>query len=471
MSDVELRVVSMIRANLSPVDLAWVDTNNNYIYADHLKLLNEALMKVADGTIKRLMVTMPPRHGKSELTSKYFPAWYLGRNPECRIILTSYEADFAAQWGHKVRELLMEHGMLFETPIVIDRGSSAKNRWDIYGHKGGMQTAGVGGAITGKGAKILIIDDPVKNSEQAHSATYRDKAKEWFNSTAYTRLEPDGAVILIQTRWHEDDLGGWILGNSDEEWTCIDMPAINEQGEALWPDRFNIKRLNEIKKQLGEYWFSAMYQQKPQPPEGGLLKRDWLQYYNTQDNQIRNVALTNTITYTGWDLAISTKETADYTCSCTLKQDVNTGHLYIVDWSRDHIDFPTQQKVVPQMQSKWNAALIGIEDVSYQAALPQSLRGLRLPIKQVHPIKDKVTRIISTFTLVEQGIVHFPNDHPLLAEFEHEYMMFPTATHDDLLDATEIALQMSMMGSNPYTESDLSYEFSDYRRKQNGRRH
>jgi predicted phage terminase large subunit-like protein len=219
------------------------------------------------------------------------------------------------------------------------------------------------------------------------------------------------------------------------------------------------------KAELGDYWWSAMYQQQPQPLEGGILKRAWLNYYDKMPG-----SSSNGVTYTGWDLAISTKETADYTCSCTLKVDNNTGQIYILDWTREHIDFPTQQKMVPSVQQKHQAALIGIEDVSYQAALPQSLRGLRLPIKQVHPIKDKVTRIQSTYTLFEQGIVHLPLNHHLLGEFENEYSMFPTGKHDDLLDATEIALQMSMLGSNPYTSTDSSYDYSSYRTKQNRRR-
>ena len=453
----------MIRANLSPVDLAWVDTNNGYVYAQHLEVLNDALMDVADGTIKRLIVTMPPRHGKSELCSKYFPAWYLGQNPECRIILSSYEAGFAAEWGHKVRELINEYGNLMEEPIMVDPSSHAKNRWDIYNHKGGMQTAGVGGAITGKGAKILIIDDPVKKSEQAFSDTYRAKAKEWYRSTAFTRLEPDGAVIIIQTRWHEDDLSGWLLSDSNEEWTVINMPAISDEGKALWPDRFNIERLQSIKAEVGEYWFSAMYQQSPQPPEGGILQRKWLKYYDTIQG-----GLSNATKYTGWDLAISEKETADYTCSCTVAVKPD-GNIYILDWTREHLTFPEQQKLVPQIQTKYNAALIGIEDNAYQAALPQSLRGLRLPIKTRTAVKDKVIKITSTFTLIEQGIVHLPNNHHLLAEFENEYVMFPTAKHDDLLDATEMALSMSMYGNNPYTTTDKGYEFSKYNTNQRRR--
>ena len=445
----------MIRANLSPVDLAWVDTNNNYVYAEHLKILNDALMKVADGSIKRLAVFMPPRHGKSELCSKYFPAWYLGTNPECRIILSSYEAGFAAEWGSKVRNLLDEYGDLFIDPIHVDPSSSAKHRWDIYHHKGGMQTAGVGGAITGKGAKVLIIDDPVKNSEQAHSETYRAKAKEWYNSTAYTRLEPDGAVILIQTRWHEDDLGGWLLEESKEDWTVINLPAISEDGKALWPDRFSLERLEGIKNQVGEYWFSAMYQQEPQPPEGGILKRSWLQY-----TDINNIYLDNSITYTGWDLAISQKETADFMCSATIKLNKLDGKMYLVDWTREHLTFPEQMQAVQNIQSKWNADLIGIESNAYQAALSQALAPYMLPIKQIVATKDKVTKITSTFMQFSQGNVYLPLNHPLLGEFENEYVYFPTGKHDDMLDATQMAIQLAIEGANPYTSSEHNYEFS-----------
>lgn len=459
----------------SPIGLALVD-DDLYEAPKHLQLLNQKLLSVANGEIDRLMVTMPPRHGKSELCSKYFPAWYLGTHPDDRIMLSSYEADFAATWGQKVRDIFKEHKDIFG--VMVNDGSAARNRWDIAGHRGGMGTAGVGGPITGKGAEILIIDDPVKNAEQANSPTFREKAKEWYKSTAYTRLTPTGKVILIQTRWHEDDLGGWLLNESDDDWTVINFPGLAEEedilgrkpGDPLWPELWTRELLLQRKKELGDYWFSAMYQQNPQPLEGGLLKREWLQYYDPNDPVIRSKTLSNTVTYTGWDLAISTKETADYTCSCTLKVDVNSGHIYIVDWSREHIDFPTQQKVVPQIQRKHNAALIGIEDNAYQAALPQSLRGLRLPIKTRTAIKDKVTKIISSFTLFEQGIVHLPSNHPLLGEFENEYMLFPTGKHDDLLDATEMALAMSMMGSNPFTETKSGYEFSNYSNMQQRRR-
>jgi predicted phage terminase large subunit-like protein len=475
-NELKRQIILDALATQSPIGLALVD-DDLYEVPKHLTLLNQLLLDVTEGKIDRLMVTMPPRHGKSELCSKYFPAWYLGTHPDDRIILTSYEADFAATWGQKVRDIFKEHKTIFG--VSINDRSAARNRWDIAGHRGGMGTAGVGGPITGKGAEILIIDDPVKNAEQANSPTYREKAKEWYRSTAYTRLTPSGKVILIQTRWHEDDLGGWLLEDSDDDWTIIDLPAIamedddaigRKKGEALWPELWTLDKLAQRKRELGEYWFSAMYQQQPQPLEGGILKRAWLNYYDPTDGNFISNTLPSLIKYTGWDLAISEKETADYTCSCTVGVSPIDGSIYVLDWTRDHIDFPSQQKMVPAIQNRWGSVLIGIEDNAYQAALPQSLRGLRLPIKTRTAIKDKVTKITSTFTLFEQGIIHLPLNHTLLGEWENEYAMFPTGKHDDLLDATEMALQMSMMGSNPYTDTRSGYDYSRYKSQQTRRR-
>jgi predicted phage terminase large subunit-like protein len=304
----------------------------------------------------------------------------------------------------------------------------------------------------------MIIDDPVKNAEQANSPTFRQRAKDWYNSTAFTRLEPDGAVILIQTRWHEDDLGGWLLSEMNEDWTIISMPAIDEHGKALWEDRYSIERLMAIRKQQGEYWFNAMYQQDPQPAEGGILKRAWIQYYNPQDNWEYNNSTLQT--FTGWDLAISQKETADYTCSCTVKVNRDTGNIFIVDWSRDHLTFPEQQTAVINNHNRFNNLVIGIETNAYQAALPQSLHKHMLPIKSINTIKDKVTKITAEFTAFEQGNVFIPEGHPLQFEFENEYVSFPSGAHDDLLDATSMAINLARTGASPITKSKTYYKYS-----------
>ena len=191
---------------------------------------------------------MPPRHGKSELCSVYLPAWYLGTHPERRVILAGHEADFAASWGRRVRDVLEEHGrQLFGARVRAD--SAAANRWDLVGHAGGMVTAGVGGTITGRGADLLVIDDPHKSAEETGSVTYRERVWDWYRAVARTRLEPGAGVVVVQTRWHEDDLAGRLLADAESEgdrWQVLSLPAVAEDddplgrsvGDPLWPERF-----------------------------------------------------------------------------------------------------------------------------------------------------------------------------------------------------------------------------------------
>jgi predicted phage terminase large subunit-like protein len=283
--------------------LAIHDTVGRWIMADHLSVLNRLLVEVATGALNRLMIAMPPRHGKSWLTSCYLPAWYLGTYPDRRVILASYEADFASSWGRKARDVLTRCTSLFGVRVRGD--SSAASRWDIQGHEGGMITAGVGGPITGRGADLLIIDDPIKNAEEAQSETYRAKAWDWYESTAYTRLEPGGRIVLIQTRWHNDDLAGRILRESAEPWTTAIWPAIAEAddplgrapGAPLWPDRYPIERLMEIKQAIGPRWFGALYQQRPVPAEGLVFRREWFPTVDAAPVELESVRY--------WDMAAS----------------------------------------------------------------------------------------------------------------------------------------------------------------------
>ena len=286
---------------------------------------------------------MPPRHGKSEFASKYFPPWYIGTFPDRRVVLASYEADFAAGWGRKARDLFAEHGPEYFNASVKKTSSSA-SRWDVEGNTGGMDTAGVGGAMTGKGAHLLIIDDPVKNAEEANSETYRNKAWDWYTSTAYTRLEPGGAVVLIQTRWHEDDLAGRVIEKAKqtgEEWDILNLPAIalendaagRQPGEALWPERYDLARLSEIEKTIGPYWFSALFQQTPQPHGGGFFKWAWYKDKMVDGLPIR----AERVRY--WDTA-GTEGGGDYTVGALVSRD-DHGLFYVEDivrgqWSPHH---------------------------------------------------------------------------------------------------------------------------------------
>ena len=231
-----------------------------------------------------------------------------------------------------------------------------------------------------------------------------------------------------------------------------------KSGEALWPSRYSLKELNRIKETTGSYWWSALYQQRPQPPGGGLLKRSWLNYY--QPNELTE--LEDLDVYQAWDLAISTRETADYTV-CTTVGVSDENQIYVLDWFRDRIDFPTQVKMVEKLAKKWNPLQIGIESNTYQKALPQQLKNTSmLRIKEVNRTKDKVTRISSGFVHFENGKVLLPIKHPELDNFINEYLYFPSGKHDDMLDSMELSLQLVrypvydmdpylIVGSNEYS--------------------
>lgn len=270
-----------------PSFLAKLD-NPSYKMPKHLDILENCLIDVSIGKIKRLIINMPPRHGKSEMISKYFPTWFLLNFPNKNIILTSYESSFAASWGRKIRNLINEFGHL--RGISLSKDSKAVDSFTIKDYKGELKTTGAGGSLTGRGADVLIIDDPVKNSIDANSPIMQERTWDWFTSTAYTRLAPNGAIILIMTRWNQKDLTGRILEKAKEdgeEWTVLNLPAIaesedllnREKGEALWADRFGIDRLIEIKNAIGNYWFSALYQGNPIPSEGLLfVKENYLEW-------------------------------------------------------------------------------------------------------------------------------------------------------------------------------------------------
>lgn len=444
---------NLITDPVTPADLAWIVSKGTWYPADHLLLLDNLLVKVSLGEIKNLMIFMPPRHGKSELTSKYFPAWYLGKFPDKRVILTSYEADFAAGWGYKVRNILQEYGPnLFG--VQVSAQSAARDRWELQGHQGGMMTAGVGGAITGKGADLLIIDDPVKNAEEAQSKTYRQKTYDWYRSTAYTRLEPGGAVIIIQTRWHEADLSGMLLNEEPEKWTVISLPALAEEndllgrtaGEALFPSRYNAADLQEIKKTLGSYWFNALYQQRPQPDGGAIFKRQFFKYATLTGDILdlggeKKFILPMCRIFQTCDPAASTKTTADYFVLGTWAQTPNND-LVLLDILRTRLEGPDQVNLFKQQYARWKPAFQAVESAGVGKTLYQMLVREGLPIKELKADTDKLTRALPAAARMEAGTIYFIQGASWLHEFEEELLSFPNGAHDDQVDVLSYACKI-----------------------------
>lgn len=446
----------MINNTATPALFAMAISKNQWYPADHLLILSNKLVELADGKINRLMVTMPPRHGKSELISKYFPAWYLGHKPDNRIILASYEADFAATWGAKARNILVEHGKeLFDIEVSSD--SAARNRWDITGHAGGMATAGVGGPITGKGAHVFIIDDPIKNNKDAKSKTQRDHIDEWYKSTAYTRLEPGGSMIIIQTRWNEDDLSGrrlQAMADGGEKWEVLDFPAIAKSddilgrkvGEALFPRRYPVDVLLHIKQNLGSYWWHALYQQKPTPDGGDIFKRSWFRYFNENENYYtlhtpegdNLIKKSETWVFQTCDPAATEKETSDYFVLSTWAVTKNND-LLLLEVFREKAETVKHEHIMNTAYQKWNPKFQGVENKTFGLNIIQKCVTLGLPIKPLKADTDKVSRARPLSARYETGSVYHRQNTPWLVDFEDELISFPNGKHDDQVDTASYA--------------------------------
>jgi predicted phage terminase large subunit-like protein len=432
----------------TPADFAISASNGRWCLSGHLQLINNCLLSATARNIKKLMVNMPPRHGKSEFISKYFPAWYLGNFPDHRIILSSYNASYAGEWGGYVRELIKEFGEEYFNIKINPKVSSARS-FKILGHDGGMACAGFGGSLTGKGADLFIIDDPIKNNMEDHSETMREKMWDWYRATAYTRLEPGGIMIMIMTRWHEDDICGRII-KAEPDWEVLKLPAIamdndllgRANGEALWTDRYSIEDLLDKKRVMGIYWFSAAYQQEPTPENGQVFNRKHFRYY-TEDSEFyflgsdtnrKTVAKSDCDCIISTDLAVTTNSSSDYTVFILAEITANKDVLIKEVW-RDKIEGAGHEQKLKDFCSRYHPMAIGIESVSYQQTLLQKVMDAGLPVVKLLANKDKITRSLPIASRMESGKVFFRADAHWLDAFESELLSFPTGKHDDQVDA------------------------------------
>lgn len=395
-----------------------------------------------------LIVEMPPRHGKSELCSHYFPVWFLDLWPNKRVMFASYEADFAASWGRKVRNTIQEHQDKLRVRLADDSTKAA--RWDTT-QGGGMVTAGVGGPITGRGADLLIIDDPVKNAEEANSPTYRQKVWEWWTSTARTRLEPGGVVVLVMTRWHVDDLAGRIIQNMEaegEKWKVIRFPAIAEEedelgrkpGEALWPERYDEQALDRIRRSVGSYVWSALYQQDPKNREGGMFRREWFKIVDDYPADCRKVRY--------WDLAATKPKQSsdpDYTAGALVGE--KNGIYYIIDIRRAR-ETPANVERLIRLTAELDGPTVdiymeqepgssGVSTIDHYAR--EVLKGFAFRGHRVTGPKELRANPLSA--AAEAGNVMLVRG-PWIQDFLDEAEAFPHGAHDDQVDAVSGAFEM-----------------------------
>lgn len=415
-------------------------------FARHHALITAKLEAVERGDVKRAMFFLPPRHGKTMLSSEFFPAWYLGRNPGRGVIFATHGQELADVTGRKVRNLVGNemHGAIFPGSEVSE-DSAAAHRFSTSA--GGKYFAiGRGASITGRGAELLLIDDPLKDREEANSPTIRAKMHDWYASDVYSRLHPGAAVVVISTRWHEDDLCGWLLReHAHEGWDVLSLPAIAEttgadwrkEGEALWPERYTIRDLERIRLTTGGANWAALYQQRPAAIEGAIFKREWWKFFTVAPEFKRVVQF--------WDTAFKSGTENDYSV-CTTWGETETGY-YLLDLWRERIEFPELKRTAILLADTWRPASVLVEDKASGQSLVQELqRETRLPVLPWKVDKDKVARATAVTPLVEAGRVFLPDRAPWLLAYIDELSSFPTAPHDDQVDSTTGALAYLTQG-------------------------
>jgi len=434
-----------------------------YQVAAHHRVLAQQLERVAKGECKRLMVFMPPRHGKSQLTSIQFPAWFIGNYPDKEIICASYAQELAAHFGREVRNLVSDPEFKETFGVSLAPDSTAKHRWNTS-EGGSYVAAGVGGAITGRGAHLLVIDDPVKNREDADSEVYRDKVWDWYRSTAFTRLMPNGAVVLVMTRWHDDDLAGRLLEHEGDQWEVVTLKAI-DQDKPLWPEWYNLEALEQIRSTIGPREWSALYQQQPTPDEGDYFKREWVKYYDEIPKHLR--------IYGASDYAV-TANGGDYTVHGVIGIDPDD-NMYVLDWWREQTDSLTWVEVAIDMMAK-HRPLIWIEEQG------QIIKGVgpfldkRMRERKVYVVRkplvssrDKATRAQSFRGRMAMGKVFFPRDAHWTTDLIHETLRFPSGTHDDQVDVLSLFGRMlddMHRGTVPRRQASTAYDSPEFIKSQ-----
>lgn len=429
-----------------------------WVHEEVCKELDQFLADVQAKKAPRLMLTMPPRHGKSELASRKFPAYALGRNPDLSIIASSYSADLSSRMSRDVQRTIESAAYQDTFPATTiagmpgtgkGRGIRTSELFEVIGRSGSYRAAGVGGGITGMGADIAIIDDPFKDRATADSATIRDNVWDWYASTLYTRLSPGGGVLLIMTRWHMDDLAGRLLAaqvaGDGDTWRVVNYPAIAEQdephrkiGEALHEERYPLERLHAIRKAIGSRDWEALYQQHPVPDGGCIFREEWLRFYLPAELPVQYDAC-----ITSWDMAFKESDDSDFVVGQVWG--LRGANRYLLDQVRGRWGFVETVRQFRKLTDKWKGVATRhlIEDKANGPAVIDALRQYVSGIVPVEPDGSKVARASAVTTAFEAGNVLLPDPRvsPWVNELKTELMQFPSVAHDDQVDALSQALR------------------------------
>jgi len=415
----------------------------------HLRVLadvvHDAILR-GDG---RVIVSMPPRHGKSEFCSYWLPSWYLDLYPERRVILTSYGAELATGFSRRVRDNLRHLGTndIDAEPLTqLSDSSTASHRFDTT-EGGGMIAAGVGGPITGRGGQLLIIDDPVKNWEEAQSPTVRRKVVDWYRSTFYTRAEPGSTVVIIMTRWHEEDLAGFLEADGADDWRIVRMDAIHEPredeppdpigrepGDPLCPERYDLDALARFRRNSGPVIWSALYQQRPAPADGEVFRRDWFRICDRLPDAFDELIQS-------WDMTFGSKSaTASYVVGAVWGR--RESKYYRLDEERGRWSFPETKDAVRRLTARWPGAHVKlVEKKANGAAIIEELDEEVGGFVEVEPDGSKYARAVAASPAFEGGDVLLLRGVPWLEDYIVEMCQFPNGANDDRVDETAQAVR------------------------------
>ena len=444
------------------VRIVWPDFIGGY----HSTIMAKKFEEIANGTLKRLIINMPPRHGKSEFSSFLFPAWLMGKKPKTKIIQATHTAELSYRFGRKMRNLMNdeEYRKIFKD-VSLRADSKASGRWDTN-HGGEYFGAGTGGAITGRGADLLIIDDP--HSEQNLTETSFDNAFEWYMSGPRQRLQPGGAIVVIMTRWSERDLTARLMRQQAEakadQWEVIEFPAIMPSGKPIWPEYWSKEELEKIKANLPTMSWEAQYQQNPTSEEGAIIKREWWKKWTKE----KIPELVHVIQ--SYDTAYSKKETADFSAISTwgIFQTANyKDNIILLDCQKDRWEFPQLKKIAFEQYKYWDPDTIVVEAKASGMPLIQELRQKGIPVMSYSPSKghDKMTRVNSIAPVFESGMVWAP-DKKFAEEMIEECAAFPYGEHDDLVDSMTQAIMRYRQGNFVSLKDDYEDPVPEYTQAQ-----
>ena len=419
----------------------------DFIGGEHHKIIAKKFNDLASGKINRLIVNMPPRHTKSEFASNYLPAWMIGKNPKLKIIQATHTAELAVRFGRKAKHVIdsPEYQELFDTSLQED--SKAAGRWETA--QGGEYFAvGVGGAMTGRGADLLIIDDPHKEKDMLSKDSY-DKVYDWYTSGPRQRLQPGGKIVLVMTRWSTKDLTAQLLKAQGDvkgdSWEVVEFPAILDSGMPVWPEYWKKSELETVKASISIPKWNAQYMQNPTSEEGAILKREWWRNYDSDKTPKMNFIIQS------YDTAFLKKETSDYSAITTwgvFTREDNGQNAVLLDAVKGRYEFPELRRKAREYYMHWNPDLVVVEAKASGLPLIHELRNMEIPVFDYTPSRgnDKHMRVNTIAHLFEGGKIWAPFHEQFAQEVMEECAAFPLGEHDDYVDSVTQAV-MRLRGS------------------------